>query len=601
MRKLPIYLLLDWSGDGDEIKEAMKMGSHGLLSELKSNPHALETVWVSVWTFAASPFQVLPLTDLINVPKDLPFPDDHSQDGFLGKAMKALLDAIKGDFRPSTPERKGDWEPLVFVFIDGQPNDDSEDSFLRALQDYNYQRVDSPELGLPEIHMTIIHGPGFLPDGRHLPIGGAYEVPADICLLPFNKLSPGEIGMRCRWNSPPIHSPAQVSNEIKEHNVTHPNLPPPPPPLLIMPSQEIEKSKEDIAIEKSFLRVRHPYGQLIEFDRNSKTNCYGGYHLNSSDKQWSFFIPEETDVIKKKYRWTKFNNYRKFLEEHDGVSYKFLLDDFFKWPVFIEVPIIGFLERLYPIEMKSRRTLLKFHTVKKLRGHLKDDKLNVFAHMKLALQLSRALRILHQNDLWLDVSTTNVIIDPDNLNAIICEIRDSLSFPGSEAELLGSPGYIAPEVYSTLNLPLDDPKRVHNSPNANAHSLAVIIYEMLFLRHPLRGPKIFFQSSAEEDDFLALGPQALFIEHPNDASNRPENLEVPFYALGPWLEKLFLQAFVEGLHQPEKRPTAWDWEAGLRQTVWYFEKEAKVPEVFHALFGNPPDRPLPPPSIVVIP
>ena len=62
------------------------------------------------------------------------------------------------------------------------------------------------------------------------------------------------------------------------------------------------------------------------------------------------------------------------------------------------------------------------------------------------------------------------------------------------------------------------------------------------------GPKIFSTASAEEDDFLGLGPKALFIENPDDTSNRPVVLRGEIKDLGPVLEKLFLRAFVDGLH-----------------------------------------------------
>jgi hypothetical protein len=77
------------------------------------------------------------------------------------------------------------------------------------------------------------------------------------------------------------------------------------------------------------------------------------------------------------------------------------------------------------------------------------------------------------------------------------------------------------------------------------------------------GPKIFSAVSAEEDDYLGLGPEALFIEDPYDTSNRPNSLKVTIKDLGEDLEKLFLRAFVDGLHDPAMRPTAMEWERGL--------------------------------------
>lgn len=60
-----------------------------------------------------------------------------------------------------------------------------------------------------------------------------------------------------------------------------------------------------------------------------------------------------------------------------------------------------------------------------------------------------------------------------------------------------------------------------------------------------------------------MGPEALFIENPNDRSNRPPDLNVTIQSLSKGLEQLFLRAFVDGLHDPSQRPTAMEWEREL--------------------------------------
>ncbi|WP_217270634.1 hypothetical protein, partial [Fundidesulfovibrio magnetotacticus] len=57
-----------------------------------------------------------------------------------------------------------------------------------------------------------------------------------------------------------------------------------------------------------------------------------------------------------------------------------------------------------------------------------------------------------------------------------------------------------------------------------------------------------------------------FVEHPTDKSNRPKKLDVPYSVLGPYLGELFLKAFVTGLHSPDERPTAQEWERALYKT-----------------------------------
>src|SRR3954466_7590681 len=64
-RRLPVYLVLDCSGSmtGEPI-EACRQGLKALLADLRSDPQALETAYLSVITFSNSAQQVCPLTEL---------------------------------------------------------------------------------------------------------------------------------------------------------------------------------------------------------------------------------------------------------------------------------------------------------------------------------------------------------------------------------------------------------------------------------------------------------------------------------------------------------------------------------------------------------
>ncbi len=67
-RVLQVFFVVDCSGSmtGEPI-EAVRQGMKTLLSELKSDPQALETVWMSVITFDSGANQVMPLTELLMV------------------------------------------------------------------------------------------------------------------------------------------------------------------------------------------------------------------------------------------------------------------------------------------------------------------------------------------------------------------------------------------------------------------------------------------------------------------------------------------------------------------------------------------------------
>ena len=68
MRRLPVYVLLDCSESmiGPGI-EGLRIAVDAMLRELRCNPHALETVWLSFITFDSEARQAAPLTPLEDV------------------------------------------------------------------------------------------------------------------------------------------------------------------------------------------------------------------------------------------------------------------------------------------------------------------------------------------------------------------------------------------------------------------------------------------------------------------------------------------------------------------------------------------------------
>jgi len=230
--------------------------------------------------------------------------------------------------------------------------------------------------------------------------------------------------------------------------------------------------------------------------------------------------------------------------------------------------------------MKGKEKEGKWFASAKLRKILdsseKGDWLNYFL---ICIKISRAVSKMHSSGLaHSDLSYKNVLIDPKNGNAAIIDI-DGLVVPGKyPPEVLGTADFIAPEVYKTRKLDLNDPKRIFPSIKTDLHALATLIYMYLLYRHPLRGKKVHDVDPSKDEEML-LGEKALFIEHPQDKSNRPpQKIEpaflpwgnvskIPYTVTGPYLKKLFDAAFINGLHDPTKRPIASNWESELIKTV----------------------------------
>jgi len=189
-------------------------------------------------------------------------------------------------------------------------------------------------------------------------------------------------------------------------------------------------------------------------------------------------------------------------------------------------------------------------------------------YLLLCNRMARAVRKMHNMGLaHSDLSSKNILLDPKRGYCSVIDI-DSLVVPGIHpADVLGTRDYIAPEVLATQHLPLKDDNRFLPSNNTDLHAMAVLIYEYLLRRHPLSGPKVNSTLSAEEDYRVSMGEKALFIEHPKDGSNRPQELSLTYNVLGPGLRDLFDKAFIEGLHAPNRRPTAGEWERAIAQSL----------------------------------
>ncbi|MEG6521996.1 vWA domain-containing protein [Desulfotomaculum sp. 1211_IL3151] len=123
-RRLPVYLLLDRSGSmfGEPI-ESVKQGVKYMISELKKEPQAIETAFISVITFASDARQDIPLTELTSFKEPLLEANGTTA---LGEALSILNQCLETEVRKSTPTQKGDYKPLVFIMTDGEPTDNWE-------------------------------------------------------------------------------------------------------------------------------------------------------------------------------------------------------------------------------------------------------------------------------------------------------------------------------------------------------------------------------------------------------------------------------------------------------------------------------------------
>jgi uncharacterized protein YegL len=209
-RRLPVYLLLDCSGSmaGEPI-EAVRQGIKALLADLRSDPQALETAYLSAITFSSGAQQVCPLTELMTFQE----PNlDASGSTALGEALKVLEQALDREVRKSTPTQKGDWRPLVFLMTDGQATDSYEPVADRLKQ----AKVGNI--------IACAAGPGA--DANMLK--RVTEI-----VIKLDNLQPDTMKAFFRWVSSSIKTTSASVAQVAADNPV--NLPPPPPQIQIVP------------------------------------------------------------------------------------------------------------------------------------------------------------------------------------------------------------------------------------------------------------------------------------------------------------------------------------------------------------------------------
>lgn len=136
-RRLPIYFLLDTSKnmEGEPI-EAIRQGIKALLADLRSDPQAIETGWLSLITFDKDARQLVPLTELMSFVE--PSLQVSKESGVnLGKAIYILNSCLDREINLPKNRQKGDWKPIVFIIISDNPSDNIDESILLIKQKIN--------------------------------------------------------------------------------------------------------------------------------------------------------------------------------------------------------------------------------------------------------------------------------------------------------------------------------------------------------------------------------------------------------------------------------------------------------------------------------
>jgi DNA-binding helix-hairpin-helix protein with protein kinase domain len=187
------------------------------------------------------------------------------------------------------------------------------------------------------------------------------------------------------------------------------------------------------------------------------------------------------------------------------------------------------------------------------------------------LNLAHNYLQLHSEGLcYRDISFGNAFFDPVTGDVLIAD-NDNVAVDGAATiGVLGTPRFMAPEVVRGEAMP---------STQTDLYSLAVLLFYMLMVHHPLEGRRELEIKCLDLPAMTKLyGTHALFIFDPDDRSNEP----VPGYhdnALAFWpiypesLRALFTRSFTAGIRDPRHgRVRESEWRlamAELRDAIVY--------------------------------
>ena len=222
-------------------------------------------------------------------------------------------------------------------------------------------------------------------------------------------------------------------------------------------------------------------------------------------------------------------------------------------------------------------------------------------------QLAKAFLSLHAKGLsYCDISFANIFLDPKTGDVCICD-NDNVDITGAEAGgVLGTPQFMAPETVRGDARPSADTDR---------HSLAVLLFYLLYGGHPLDGRREAqihcFDLPAREQLY---GSKPLYIWDPNDDSNRPvpgiHDNPIVFEAIWPQrLKDLFLASFTDGLRYPKKRVLESRWRKAFLEAMdnlWLcrcgaenFRSSAQLSDIAEQYCWKCKERLVPPPRIKI--
>lgn len=177
--------------------------------------------------------------------------------------------------------------------------------------------------------------------------------------------------------------------------------------------------------------------------------------------------------------------------------------------------------------------------------------------VKACYNLTKGYLKLHEQGYqYRDISFGNAFFDPNTGDVKICDNDNVTPNNAKEGGIKGTPRFMAPEIVRGEAKP---------SRNTDRFSLAVLLFYMLMVSHPLEGKE---EAKIKCMDPIAMrklyGTNPIFIFDPDNEANRPkpgyhDNALIYWEIYPQYIKDLFIQSFTIGLNTPAKRVTENQW------------------------------------------
>jgi len=208
----------------------------------------------------------------------------------------------------------------------------------------------------------------------------------------------------------------------------------------------------------------------------------------------------------------------------------------FLWPIAVTEVQNGSFGYLMDIRPSGFEELTDFFVGSKKKSQVRFSSFKAIS--TAAIHIIQAFRELHLRGYsYQDINNGNFFINPKTGDVLICD-NDNVSPEGTNLGIMGKQRWMAPEIVTG-----GDPDK-----HSDRFSLAVVLFRLLFINHPLEGRYSTPPCMTKELERKYYGTNPIFIYDPNKQDNRPipgadHNLKLFWNAYPQYIRDAFTRAF----------------------------------------------------------